>query len=114
MDDSSDQQKKRKVYFQSRSLRLSIIDQLTTFDINISLLMDVIKNYRFDMEFEDLVEIMRALDILGAETRSKENQIALYYLELRMSTNNVKEWENQYGDRLPVWKILISVNHLRK
>jgi hypothetical protein len=53
----------------SRSLRISILDHLEVFDINASLLINVVEIYSFDFEIEDLVEIVRALDILGAEIR---------------------------------------------
>jgi hypothetical protein len=40
---------------------------LVAFNINLSLLIDVAETYRFEAEREELVEIVRALDILGAE-----------------------------------------------
>jgi hypothetical protein len=38
----------------SRSLRLMIINHLITFDINISLLIEVVETYRFTAEVEEL------------------------------------------------------------
>jgi hypothetical protein len=52
----------------SRSIRVLIIDHLIMMDINISALIDVIEHDRYKVEIEELVEIVRALDILGAES----------------------------------------------
>jgi hypothetical protein len=48
------------------------------FDINVSWLMDVIDKYEYEGEIEELVEIVRALDILGAEKRLSEYEAILY------------------------------------
>jgi hypothetical protein len=40
--------------------------------------MDLVENYRFDAEIEELVEIVRSLDILGAEKRLSEYEVVLY------------------------------------
>jgi hypothetical protein len=99
----SHQRKIRKVEDSwSLSLRLAIIDHLITFDINLSLLIGVVETCRFDLGIEDLVEIVRAMDILGAETRLKEYE-ALLYLEFRKSTKNANETESsRFTNRLPV------------
>jgi hypothetical protein len=63
-------QKRRKIENSwSCSIRLGIIEHLITFDIP---LMEVVKSYRFELELEEVVEIVRALDILGAERRLKQ------------------------------------------
>jgi hypothetical protein len=85
----------------TRSLRLAIIDHMTTFDINISLLIDVVESYRLEAEIEELMEIVRALDILGAEKRLSEYEILLY-IKLKSIEKNQKEWEIKYGHKLPV------------
>jgi hypothetical protein len=78
-----------------------IIEHLVTFDMNLSMLVDVIERYRLEGEIEELVEIVRCLDILGAERRLSEYEGALW-IKLRGSTQNESEWERVCGDRLPV------------
>jgi hypothetical protein len=51
---------------------------LIVFDINISLLINVIESSEFQVEVTELVEIVRAMDILGAERRLKEYEAMLY------------------------------------
>jgi hypothetical protein len=71
-----------------------------TFDINVSLLLGVVEYYIFNLEIEDLVEIVRAMDILGAERRFKEYEVVLY-IKLKETTNE-SEWERRLGERIPV------------
>jgi hypothetical protein len=85
----------------SKPLRLAIIDHLITMDINIPLLVDVVENYRFDAEIQELVEIVRSLDILGAEKRLLEYE-GLLYMKLKEIERNTVEWERICGERLPV------------
>jgi hypothetical protein len=85
----------------SRSLRLTIVDHLITLDINISLLIDVVESYRFEAAIEELVEIVRSLDILGAENRLSEYE-ALLYMKLKETSNDGLKWEEICGERLPV------------
>jgi hypothetical protein len=85
----------------SSLVRVPIIDHLITLDINVSLLIDVVEKYRFEAELEELIEIVRALDILGAETRLSEYE-ALLYVKLKEIEKDEKEWERICGERLPV------------
>jgi hypothetical protein len=48
------------------------------FSINLSWLFDVAETYRFDFERVELVEIVRALDVVGAEKRLKEYEAVLH------------------------------------
>jgi hypothetical protein len=50
-------------------MRLAIFNHLQAFEMNIELLIDVVVNYRFDLPIEELVEVVRMYDILGAERR---------------------------------------------
>jgi hypothetical protein len=104
-DEDSHQRKKRW----SRSLRVGIIDHLTTVDINISLLLNVVESYWYDLEIEELVEIVRSLDILGAELRCSEYE-AVLYLKLKEIDPMEKEWRKICGDRLPVG----FIDHVRR
>jgi hypothetical protein len=83
------------------ALRVAIIDHLLILDINVSLLIDVIESYRFNSTIAELVEIVRALDILGAEKRLAEYE-ALLYLRLKIEGTNDNEWEKRCGNGLPV------------
>jgi hypothetical protein len=86
----------------SPSLRRAIINHLNIFDINIPLLVDAIEKYRFDLENDELVEIVRILDILGAEKRLSEYE-ALLFLKLKKKNDYFSsEWERRYGGILPV------------
>jgi hypothetical protein len=87
----------------SSLVRVAIIDHLISFDINISLLIDVVEKYRFEAELEELIEIVRALDILGAEKRLSEYE-ALLYMKLKDMGiwKEKKEMERICGERLPV------------
>jgi phosphopantothenate synthetase len=51
----------------SRSIRAAIIEVM---DIKISLLGEVVESCRFEAEIEELVEIVRAFDILVAEKKA--------------------------------------------
>jgi hypothetical protein len=84
-----------------KSIRVMIIDHLITMDINIPLLIDIVETYRFVAEIEELVEIVRAFDILGAEKRLSEYE-GLLYMELQAIKKNEKEWQGICGERLPV------------
>jgi hypothetical protein len=84
----------------SRSVRVVIVDHLFTMDINISLLIEIVENYRFKAEIEELVEVVRSLDILGAERRLLEYE-AILYMKLMEMDKNEEEWERIYGERLP-------------
>jgi hypothetical protein len=110
--DDSHQRKRRKIEevshvstfpFRYQSLRLSIIDYLMTFDIKISLLIDVVESYRLEAEIEELVEIVRAFDILGAEKRLEEYETMLYLQldGLEKKKNRAAEWRKRCGDKLP-------------
>jgi hypothetical protein len=85
----------------SRVVRLAIMEYLATFEINISLLMDVIEEDRFEAELEEVVEIIRALDILGADKRLSEYE-AVLYLKLKKSKKDSKNWQKRFADKLPV------------
>jgi hypothetical protein len=61
----------------SRFVRVAIIDHLITMDINISLLIAIVDINRYGAQIEELVEIVRALDILGAERRLSEYEAVL-------------------------------------
>jgi hypothetical protein len=90
-----------KLQLWTRSLRVVIIDHLIIMDINISLLIDIVTKYRYEAELEELIEIVRALDILGAEGMLSEYE-ALLYLKLKETGESKKEWERMCGERLPV------------
>jgi hypothetical protein len=83
--------------------RTDIDTFMLTMDFNVPLLEDVITNYRFDFSsptsIHDLIEIVRMLDILGAEVRYKE-----YGLNLFDKLNNQATMEDwlPYADRIPV------------
>jgi hypothetical protein len=47
-------------------------------EIEISLLMDVIQKGRFDLEIKELVEMVRALDILGAGRMLLDYEALMY------------------------------------
>jgi hypothetical protein len=93
----------------SRALRLAILEHLMMFDIDVPWLMEVIDRYRFEAEIGELVEIKRALDILGAEKRLSEYE-ALLYMKLKEREENEKEWEKLCEDRLSV----SFVDHVKK
>jgi hypothetical protein len=78
-----------------RSVRVMVIDHLITMEINISLLTDIVESYRFDLAKEELVEIVRSLDILGAERRLSEYEALLFIQSKRKGTKI-------YEKRLPV------------
>jgi hypothetical protein len=84
-----------------RSIRLAILDHLTVFDIDIPLLLNMIESYRYEAEIEELVELVRALDILGAEERFSEYE-AILLKKLRKTGVDEFELERRYGDRLPI------------
>jgi hypothetical protein len=102
----------------TRFLRQMIIEHLLTFDINISLLINVVEMYRLEAEIEELVEIVRAFDILGAEIRLKEYEVLLWlkitgfelkiydYTYTTAAEENVMAADNLHGKRLPAiyWK----------
>jgi hypothetical protein len=85
----------------SRRVLLAIVDHLITFDIDISWLIDIVVSYRFEVAIEELVEIVRAMDILGAEKRLLEYE-SILYIKLQESGKTYEEWEGICGDRLPV------------
>jgi hypothetical protein len=90
-----------QIRFSSKSMRAIIIDHLITMDIDVSLLIDVIESYRFDLEMEELVEIVRAFDILGAQRRLSEYE-AVLYMKWKELESGEREWERICGDKLPV------------
>jgi hypothetical protein len=62
----------------SKSVRVVIVDHLLTTDINLSLLMiDFVEKYQFEAEIGGLVEIVRSLDILGAERRNMKKKMKM-------------------------------------
>jgi hypothetical protein len=67
----------------------------------VRLLLNVIESYRFDLEIEELAEMVRALDILGAERRLIEYQ-AVLYTKWNKCELDQKGWEQRCGERLPV------------
>jgi hypothetical protein len=95
----------------SQSLRLAILDHLNIMEIDVGLLIDAIETYRFDLKVDQLVAIVRALDILGAERRLTEYEVSLY---IKLKTGkadeeeyvgglrDVIEWAKRRRDRLPV------------
>jgi hypothetical protein len=85
----------------SRSVLVTIIDHLITMDIKISFLIDIVENYRYNLEIEELVEIVRSFDILGAEKRLFEYE-ALLYIKLNEIEENKREWQKRCGERLPM------------
>jgi hypothetical protein len=84
-----------------RSVRVSVIDYIIGFDINLSLLINVVESYRFEAEMDELIEIVRSMDILGAEMRLSEYE-AILFLKLKDAIRDVNEWKRIYGERLPV------------
>jgi hypothetical protein len=84
----------------SQGIRVAIVDHLITFEIDIVWLMDIVVTYRMEVEMEELVEIVRAMDILGAEKRLLEYETILY-VKFKKSGKAYKEWEEICGDRLP-------------
>ena len=93
----------------SRPVRLGILEHLMMFDIDVPWLMEVIESYRFEAEIDELVEIVRALDILGADRRLSEYE-ALLYMKLKERKKNKNEWERLCGDRLTV----TFLDHVKK
>jgi hypothetical protein len=65
------------------------------------LLIEIVESFRFEAGIEELVEIVRCLDILGAEKRLSEYE-AILYMKLAMSGQSEKEWQGICGERLPV------------
>ena len=61
----------------------------------------MIESYRYEAEIEELVELVRALDILGAEERFSEYE-AILLIKLRKTGVDEFELERRYGDRLPI------------
>jgi hypothetical protein len=76
------QQKRRKIEEfipkWDQKIRIAIFQHLSVFQMNIPLLMNVVESYRFDLSIGDLVEMVRMYDILGAEKRLREYEIALW------------------------------------
>jgi hypothetical protein len=83
----------------SKALRTAIIDHMITFEINISLLIEVVESYRFDVDIEELVEVIRALDILGAELRLSEYEAILF---LQLIEIEEDKRVKHCGNRLPI------------
>jgi hypothetical protein len=61
-----------------------IINHLIPFEINISLLIDIVEKYRLEAEIEELVQT----SFLGAETRYSENE-ALLNMKLKNQKKNL-------------------------
>jgi hypothetical protein len=94
------------------SIRVAIVDHLIYFDINISLLIDPVQNYRFNLErIEELVEIVIAFNILRAEERLREYEVLLL-IRLREIEIKEKNWERKCCERLPV-NFFVHVGKLR-
>jgi hypothetical protein len=55
--------------------------------------MDVVENYRFDLAVKVVVEIVRALDILGSKRRLFEYEVLFY---IRLEETNEKNWQSRY------------------
>jgi hypothetical protein len=63
--------------------------------------MDVVDSYEYEAEIKELVERVRAFDVLGAEKRLIEYE-ALLYIKLKETARNNREWGKLCGERLPV------------
>jgi hypothetical protein len=96
------------------------------FDLDIKLLVDVVEQYSFDLEEEELMKMVRMLDILGAEKRwreydffflhfltksKKKPSMFLSNFELEEIELEEKEKEKE-GDMEPV-SYTIHVNEIR-
>jgi hypothetical protein len=101
-ENSHDQKRRRKIQTWSPSLRISIIDHLLILDINVCLLVEVVESYKFDLDGDDLVEVMRSFDILGAERRLREYETVFYLLLEDERDKKENAWETKYGSRLPI------------
>jgi uncharacterized protein len=113
LDYANHQIKKRKIDESTSSwslyLRLAVLDHLSAMEIGITFLLDVVEKYNFDLEVEELVEIVRAFDILGAEKRLVEYE-ALLYIAWVDSELDETEWSKRCGERIPV----SFFNHVKK
>jgi hypothetical protein len=84
----------------SQSLRFAVLEHLAALDIKLSLLIQLVESYRFDAEVDELLEMIRAYDILGAERRFGEYTV-LFYLKLK-GKNEWHDWQYIYKGRLPI------------
>jgi hypothetical protein len=64
--------------------------------------MDINNSYRFEVEIEELVELVRALDIFGAGKRLSE-----YEVKLKQTTDSRTDWESICGDKSIFFSIAI-------
>jgi hypothetical protein len=113
----------------SCSLRIAIVEYILQFDINLLLIINVIETSRFDLLFEELVEIARAMDVLGAERKLKEYKGILFLTLMdfiKIQENNYYEKTFEYRiaakelilmiqERLPIsvvddWKMFYMTN----
>jgi hypothetical protein len=85
----------------AKSIRVMVIDHLITMDINIPLLIEIVETYRFEADIEEVVEMVRSFDILGAAKRLSEYE-ALLYMKLKDTLKSKELWEEICGERLPV------------
>jgi hypothetical protein len=88
----------------STSLRLAIAEYIVGFDIDLSLLINIVETHEFVLELIELIEMVRAFDILGAQKRFLEYELLLYS-KMKENPEEQKEpnhWETHYGHRLPI------------
>jgi hypothetical protein len=73
---------------------------MKTMEFNIPLLEEVIISYRFNFQqhIQDLIEIVRMFNILGAEVRYQEYGLVLYDM---LNSLEIEQWF-RYADRIPV------------
>jgi hypothetical protein len=91
-----------ELHLWSRSVRLAVLDHLITFDINISLLIEEVQSYSFDLVVEQLVELVRTFDILGAEKRLREYEAILNFKFNNATSIDRIHWKYQYRKKLPI------------
>jgi hypothetical protein len=88
-------------WWRMQSVRAAISKHFETFDFNISLLIEVIDRHKFVLEIEEMVEMIRMLDILGAECKLKEYGILL--IEQLQEKGKYKSWKEYESTRkLPI------------
>jgi hypothetical protein len=84
----------------SRYTRIEILRFLQDFDINLELLIDEVEDRRIWLTNEEYVEVLRMLDILGAEERLKKCEAE--FVHQLCETSELFSVEERYGSRLPV------------
>jgi hypothetical protein len=66
--------------------RVAILCHLKEFDIDFSFLFLLFQENRFDLPINKIIEMIRILDILGAETQLKEYEILFYFRKEELKT----------------------------